>query len=106
MPEEKLKDYVKIVDLAETVEQLQPTIDAVKEMARQLPQPNDFMLYPILMASMLYEQSEGNYETARENYHEISDLVILAYTVMRAQARAKAAAESRANELPPKEGMH
>jgi hypothetical protein len=106
MPEEKHRPRVKIVDLDELMEQMQPTVDAVREMSKKLPEPNDFLLYPVMMASMLYEMSDGDYEIARENYREISDLVIFAYGVMRAEARAKAAAESKSNEPPPREGMH
>ena len=106
MPEEKRKPYVRVVELAETLEQLRPTIEAIREIVRKLPEPNDFLLYPVLMASMLYESSNGDYEVARENYREISDLVIFAYGVMRAEARAKDAAESKAAIPPPKEGMH
>jgi len=106
MPEEKRKPYVKIVALDETLEQLRPTIDAVRELAKKLPEPNDFLLYPMLMANMLYEMSNGDYQVARENYADISEVVILAYGVMRLEAREKAAAENKANEVPPKEGMH
>lgn len=106
MPEEKRKPFVKIVALDETLEELRPVIEAVREMARKLPEPNDFLLYPILMASLLYEQSNGDYKIARENHADINEVVIYAYSVMHAVAREKAAAEKKANEVPPKEGMH
>jgi hypothetical protein len=100
------KPVVKIVELGETLDQLEPTLAAVREIAKKLPVPNDFLLYPVLMASMIYEMSGGNYETARQNYSDISDIVIYAYSVMRQKERARAAAEQKADEVPAKGDMH
>lgn len=94
---------VKMVELGETLERLQPTVDVIRELGKKLVAPDDFLIYPVLMAAVLYEMSDGNYEVARENYRDFSDIVIFAFGVMRAEARVKA---MRDDKEPPKESVH
>lgn len=98
---EKRKPIVKVVELGDAIEQLQPTIDAIDALVKQLKPPNDFLIYPVLMASMLYEMSDGDTEAARDSFSQIGDLVIFSFMALRMQKRVEAATTEPANK-----GLH
>lgn len=88
MADEKSKGpHIHALDLEELIDQLQPSLDAVKATLKGLEAPFNFLVYPLLMAQALIELSEDDMETAKSNHSNMGELTILAYLAMRYRMR-------------------
>lgn len=83
------KTIVKVVELGDALDELQPTVKDIKALIAKLAPPNDFLIYPVLLANHVYDQTDGDMKEAQEYFTRVGELVIWAYMALRMQKRAE-----------------
>lgn len=78
---------VHMVEMEDLLQELRPHMDAMKAIAKALKEPRDFIVFPLLWASMMFDSCGDDVEQAQTNHASMSELAIIAYMAMRASAR-------------------
>ena len=82
---------VHMVEMEELLTELQPHIDAIKAtINKNLKDPHDFIIYPLLWASVMLDQCGDDVEQAKVNHSTMTELAILAYFAMLPDSRPEA----------------